>query len=199
MIGQLGKWVLLEACRFAVRTELPWLAVNVSPLQLRDAGFAEEVASILAETGLAPDRLQLEITENVLLENSDATRTALAALRQSGVGIVLDDFGTGYSSLSYLRRHAIDKLKIDRSFVRLLDGDGNSGAIVKALIDLAGALKVEVTAEGVETEAQKALLVAMGCQQLQGYLLSAPLEPAQLLALSGLSSANATTEAAASA
>jgi EAL domain-containing protein (putative c-di-GMP-specific phosphodiesterase class I) len=83
--------------------------------------------------------------------------------------------------------------------VRLLDGDGNSGAIVKALIDLAGALKVEVTAEGVETEAQKALLVAMGCQQLQGYLLSAPLEPAQLLALSGLSSANATTEAAASA
>lgn len=199
MIGQLGKWVLLEACRFAVRTELPWLAVNVSPLQLRDAGFAEEVASILAETGLAPERLQLEITENVLLENSDATRTTLANLRRSGVGIVLDDFGTGYSSLSYLRRHAIDKLKIDRSFVRLLDGDGNSGAIVKALIDLAGALKVEVTAEGVETEAQKTLLVAMGCQQLQGYLLSSPLEPAQLLALPGLSSANATTEEAASA
>ncbi|MER9508145.1 EAL domain-containing protein [Mesorhizobium sp. M0579] len=199
MIGQLGAWALLEACRFAVKTKLPWLAVNVSPLQLRDAGFAEEVASILAETGLAPERLQLEITENVLLENNDTTRAALAALRQSGVGIVLDDFGTGYSSLSYLRRHAIDKLKIDRSFVRLLDGDGNSGAIVKALIDLAGALKVEVTAEGVETEVQKALLVAMGCQQLQGYLLSPPLEPAQLVALPGLSSANATTEAAASA
>ncbi|MES0019665.1 EAL domain-containing protein [Mesorhizobium sp. M0036] len=199
MIGQLGAWALLEACRFAVKTKLPWLAVNVSPLQLRDAGFAEEVASILAETGLAPKRLQLEITENVLLENNDTTRAALAALRQSGVGIVLDDFGTGYSSLSYLRRHAIDKLKIDRSFVRLLDGDGNSGAIVKALIDLAGALKVEVTAEGVETEVQKALLVAMGCQQLQGYLLSPPLEPAQLVALPGLSSANATTEAAASA
>ncbi|MER8645154.1 EAL domain-containing protein [Mesorhizobium sp. M1252] len=199
MIGQLGAWALLEACRFAVKTKLPWLAVNVSPLQLRDVGFAEEVASILAETGLAPKRLQLEITENVLLENNDTTRAALAALRQSGVGIVLDDFGTGYSSLSYLRRHAIDKLKIDRSFVRLLDGDGNSGAIVKALIDLAGALKVEVTAEGVETEVQKALLVAMGCQQLQGYLLSPPLEPAQLVALPGLSSANATTEAAASA
>ncbi|MER9726732.1 MULTISPECIES: EAL domain-containing protein [unclassified Mesorhizobium] len=199
MIGQLGAWALLEACRFALKTKLPWLAVNVSPLQLRDAGFAEEVASILAETGLAPKRLQLEITENVLLENNDTTRAALAALRQSGVGIVLDDFGTGYSSLSYLRRHAIDKLKIDRSFVRLLDGDGNSGAIVKALIDLAGALKVEVTAEGVETEVQKALLVAMGCQQLQGHLLSPPLEPAQLVALPGLSSANATTEAAASA
>ncbi len=192
MIGQLGAWALLEACSFAVRTKLPWLAVNVSPLQLRDAGFAEQVASVLAETGLAPERLQLEITENVLLESNDTTTTTLANLRQTGVGIVLDDFGTGYSSLSYLRRHAIDKLKIDRSFVRLLDGDGNSGAIVRALIDLAGALKVEVTAEGVETEAQKTMLVAMGCQQLQGYLLSPPLEPAQLLALPGLSSDNDT-------
>jgi diguanylate cyclase (GGDEF)-like protein len=199
LIGQLGGWVLREACRFAVSTGLPWLAVNVSPLQLRDAGFADQVESILAETGLAPGRLQLEITENVLLENSDATRMALANLRRWGVGIVLDDFGTGYSSLSYLRRHAIDKLKIDRSFVRLLDGDGNSGAIVKALIDLAGALNVEVIAEGVETEAQKALLVAMGCQQLQGYLLSPPLESGQLLALPGLSSANATAPAVASA
>ncbi len=192
MIGQLGAWALLEACSFAVRTKLPWLAVNVSPLQLRDAGFAEQVASVLAETGLAPERLQLEITENVLLESNDTTTTTLANLRQAGVGIVLDDFGTGYSSLSYLRRHAIDKLKIDRSFVRLLDGDGNSGAIVRALIDLAGALKVEVTAEGVETEAQKTMLVAMGCEQLQGYLLSPPLEPAQLLALPGLSSDNDT-------
>lgn len=198
MIGQLGEWVLLEACRFAIGTELPWMAVNVSPLQLRDAGFADLVASILAETGLAPGRLQLEITENVLLENNDTTRMALAALRQSGVGIVLDDFGTGYSSLSYLRRYAIDKLKIDRSFVRLLDGEGNSAAIVKALIDLARALDVAVTAEGVETEGQMALLVGMGCQQLQGYLLSPPLEPAQLLGLPGLSSgADASEQAAA--
>ncbi|RWD64979.1 MAG: EAL domain-containing protein [Mesorhizobium sp.] len=188
MIGQLGAWVLQEACRFAVRTDLPWLAVNVSPLQLRDAGFPEQVASILADTGLAPQRLQFEITESVLLDNSDASRAALATLRQLGVGIVLDDFGTGYSSLSYLRRHAIDKLKIDRSFVRLLDGDGNSAAIVKALIDLAMALGVDVTAEGVETEAQKMLLVAMGCRQLQGYFLSPPLEPVQLLSLSGLAS-----------
>jgi diguanylate cyclase (GGDEF)-like protein len=197
MIGQLGAWVLLEACRFAVRTELPWLAVNVSPLQLRDSGFAEQVSSILAETGLAPTRLQLEITESVLLENNDASRTALAALRELGVGIVLDDFGTGYSSLSYLRRHAIDKLKIDRSFVRLLDGEGNSAAIVKALIDLAIALEVDVTAEGVETEAQKTLLIAMGCRQLQGYLLSPPLEPAQLLSLCGLAPEQDTGPAAA--
>ncbi|PTE11273.1 bifunctional diguanylate cyclase/phosphodiesterase [Mesorhizobium helmanticense] len=189
MIGQLGKWVLHEACRFAIGTRLPWVAVNVSPLQLRDFGFAEQVASILTETGLAPERLQIEITESVLLESSNATRMALAALRQSGVGIVLDDFGTGYSSLSYLRRHAIDKLKIDRSFVRLLDdGDGSSSAIVRALIDLAVALKVEVTAEGVETEEQKVQLVGMGCHQLQGYLLSPPLETTQLLTLPGLSS-----------
>lgn len=186
LIGELGKWVLLEACRFAVRTALPWMAVNVSPLQLRDAGFPAMVASILAETGLAPTRLQLEITENVLLESNDMTAAALADLRQSGISIVLDDFGTGYSSLSYLRRHAIDKLKIDRSFVRLLGTDGNSTAIVKALVDLAIALDVEVTAEGVETDEQNALLIGMGCHQLQGYLLSAPLDPAQLLSLPGL-------------
>ncbi|WP_027061442.1 bifunctional diguanylate cyclase/phosphodiesterase [Mesorhizobium loti] len=187
MIGELGQWVLHEACRFAAGTQLPWVAVNVSPLQLRDAGFAEQVASILAETGLPPARLQLEITESVLLENNDTTRMALEALRRSGVGVVLDDFGTGYSSLNYLRRHLIDKLKIDRSFVRLLDQDANSAAIVKALIDLAIALDVEVTAEGVETEEQKVLLVGMGCHQMQGYLLAPPLEPAQLLLLPGLS------------
>ena len=196
MIGELGEWVLREACRFATGTELPWLAVNVSPLQLRDAGFADQVESILAETGLAPGRLQLEITESVLLESNDTVRTVLAGLRQSGVRIALDDFGTGYSSLSYLRRHAIDKLKIDRSFVRLLDGDSNSVAIVKALIDLAAALNVDVTAEGVETEGQMTLLVGMGCQQLQGYLLSPPLEPAQLLSLARLSSGGTGSTAA---
>ncbi|MEO5758699.1 MAG: EAL domain-containing protein [Mesorhizobium sp.] len=188
MIGDLGKWVLQEACQFAAGTKLPWVAVNVSPLQLRDAAFAGQVASILEEAGLAPGRLQLEVTESVLLESNDTTRMVLATLRQAGIRVVLDDFGTGYSSLSYLRRHVIDKLKIDRSFVRLLDGDRSSAAIVKALIDLAIALDVEVTAEGVETEEQKNLLVGMGCHQLQGYLLSPPLEPAQLLGLSGRAS-----------
>lgn len=199
MIGQLGKWVLHEACRFAVGTDLPWMAVNVSPLQLRDAGFAEQVAAILAETGLAPGRLQLEITESVLLDNNDTTRAALAALRQSGIAIVLDDFGTGYSSLNYLRRHAIDKLKIDRSFVNLLGRDESSVAIVRALVDLADALNVGVTAEGVETEEQKALLVAMGCREFQGYLLSLPLEPAHLLRLPGLLPGNNSTQEAVSA
>ena len=190
LIGELGKWALSEACRFAVMTELPWIAVNISPMQLRDSGFAEQVAAILSETGLDPSRLQLETTEGVLLEHNDTIGTVIAALRKSGVRVVLDDFGTGYSSLSYLRRQSIDKLKIDRSFVRLLDEDESACAIVKALIELALALKVEVTAEGVETDAQKTLLVGMGCHQLQGYLLSPPLEPGQLLALPGVSSAN---------
>ncbi|TIV49282.1 MAG: EAL domain-containing protein, partial [Mesorhizobium sp.] len=150
---------------------------------------AEQVVGILKETGLDPSRLQLETTESVLLEHNDTIGAVIAALRQSGVRIVLGDFGTGYSSLSYLRRHAIDKLKIDRSFVRLLDEDESARAIAKTLIELALALKVEVTAEGVETDAQKALLVGMGCHQMQGYLLSPPLEPGQLLALPGVSSA----------
>ncbi|CDX19617.1 Periplasmic sensor diguanylate cyclase/phosphodiesterase [Mesorhizobium plurifarium] len=196
LIGDLGKWALSEACRFAVRTELPWVAVNISPMQLRDIGFAEQVSAVLSETGLDPSRLQLETTESVLLEHNDTIGTVIDALRQSGVRIVLDDFGTGYSLLSYLRRHAIDKLKIDRSFVRLLDEDESARAIVKTLIELALAIKVEVTAEGVETEAQKALLVGMGCRQMQGYLLSPPLEPGQLLALPGVSSADRERSAA---
>lgn len=190
LIGELGKWALSEACRFAAGTGLPWIAVNISPMQLRDIGFAELVAGILKETGLDPSRLQLEITESVLLEHNDTIGTVIAALRQSGVRIVLDDFGTGYSSLSYLRRHAIDKLKIDRSFVRLLDEDESTRAIAKTLIELARTLRVEVAAEGIETDAQKALLVGMGCHQMQGYLLSPPLEPGQLLALPGISSAD---------
>jgi len=189
LIGELGKWALTEACRFAAATELPWIAVNISPMQLRDVNFAGEVASILQETGLDPARLQLETTESVLLEHNDAIGSVIAALRKSGIRMVLDDFGTGYSSLSYLRRQAIDKLKIDRSFVRLLDEDRSASAIVKALIDLARALDVEVTAEGVETEEQRVLLLAMGCNQLQGYLFSPPLEPGQFLSLPGLSTA----------
>ncbi|MBZ9865093.1 EAL domain-containing protein [Mesorhizobium sp. CA15] len=196
LIGDLGKWALGEACRFAAGTELPWIAVNISPMQLRDIGFAGQVADILSETGLDPCRLQLETTESVLLEHNDTIGTVITALRQSGICIVLDDFGTGYSSLSYLRRQAIDKLKIDRSFVHLLDEDESARAIVKTLIELAQALKVEVTAEGVETDAQKALLVGMGCRQLQGYLLSPPLEPGQLLALPGVSPANGERSAA---
>ena len=183
MIGLLGDWVLDAAARFAATTSLPWVAVNVSPLQLRDEGFPAHVLEILAKAGLEPSRLQLEITEGVLLENSDVTRTVLAGLRQAGIHVALDDFGTGYSSLNYLRRHAIDKLKIDKSFVRLLGTSDSASAIVKSLVDLASAVQVRVTAEGVETPEQRDLLVAMGCHELQGFLLSLPLGETQMRAL----------------
>ena len=119
--------------------------------------------------------LQLEITESVLLENSDTTKAVLSELRAAGIRVALDDFGTGYSSINYLRRHAIDKLKIDRSCVRLLGTSEGSSAIVKALVDLALAMQIHVTAEGVETAKQRDLLIQMGCNELQGFLLSPPL------------------------
>ena len=175
MTGLLGDWVLREAVRFAATAGLPWIAVNVSPLQLRDLAFAAHVLRILEAAGVPPSRLQLEITESVLLENSDTTKAVLSELRAAGIRVALDDFGTGYSSINYLRRHAIDKLKIDRSFVRLLGTSEGSSAIVKALVDLALAMQVRVTAEGVETAEQRDLLIQMGCNELQGFLLSPPI------------------------
>ena len=175
MTGLLGDWVLREAVRFAATAGLPWIAVNVSPLQLRDANFPAHVLQILDAASVPPSRLQLEITESVLLENSDTTKAVLAEFRAAGIHVALDDFGTGYSSINYLRRHAIDKLKIDRSFVRLLGTSEGSSAIVKALVDLALAMQVRVTAEGVETLEQRDLLIQMGCNELQGFLLSPPI------------------------
>ena len=183
LIGLLGDYVLREAARFAATSALPWVAVNVSPLQLRDKGFPERVLRLLDEAGLAPSRLQLEITESVLLENNDTTRSVMAALRSAGIQLALDDFGTGYSAISYLRHHRIDKLKIDRSFIHTIGDDDSAAAIVKALVDIALALNIQVTAEGVETEAQKSRLLAMRCHEFQGFLLSPPLETAQLSAL----------------
>lgn len=183
MIDMLGDWVLRQAASFAATTALPWVSVNISPLHLRDEGFPAHLLTILDEAGLLPSRLQLDITESILLENSDVTRTALATLRAAGVRIALDDFGTGYSSLNHLRRHAIDKLKIDRSFVRLLSGPAAAPAVVKALVDLARAMQVQVAAEGVETIEQRDALVAMGCHELQGFLFSLPLGPEQMRAL----------------
>jgi EAL domain-containing protein (putative c-di-GMP-specific phosphodiesterase class I) len=129
-----------------------------------------------------PSRIQIEIVESALLESSQTTRTVLSDLRDAGIRIVLDDFGTGYSSINYLKRHIIDKLKIDRSFVRML-GSTEGSAIVKAIVDLASALKVKVTAEGVETPEQRDLLVKMGCDELQGFLFSPGLEARELRAL----------------
>jgi diguanylate cyclase (GGDEF)-like protein len=180
MIGALGNWVLTKAARFAASTDLPWIAVNVSPLQLRDETFAQQVLEILANARLAPARLQIEITESVLLEDSDTAKGALAKLRQAGVRVALDDFGTGYSSINYLRRYAVDKLKIDRSFVRQLGAGDNTYAIIEAMVRLARALKIQVTVEGVETAEQRDMALAIGCDELQGFLLATPMTEAQL-------------------
>jgi EAL domain-containing protein (putative c-di-GMP-specific phosphodiesterase class I) len=180
MIGALGNWVLTSAARFAASTDLPWIAVNVSPLQLRDEAFVRQALDILDQAGLAPTRFQIEITESVLLEDSDAARAALATLRQAGVRVALDDFGTGYSSINYLRRYAVDKLKIDRSFVQQLNAVDDAHAIVEAMVRLARALRIQVTVEGVETVGQRDMALAIGCDELQGFLLASPMAEAQM-------------------
>lgn len=185
LIEPLGEWVLEQACSFAVRANLPWVAVNVSPMQFRNERLPEKVAETLERTGLSPQRLQLEITEGIFLESSGLTDRTLSALRETGVRIALDDFGTGYSSMSYLRQYAVDKLKIDRSFVASLGTSADSDAIVRAMVSLARSLRLVVTAEGVETVEQRDHLAAIGCHELQGYLLSRPISDTELIALMG--------------
>jgi len=186
LIGKLGEWVLEEACRMLVRTTIPWVAVNVSPVELRSRRFVDRVIEQLRQLGIDPARLQLEITEGVLLDTSEATEAGLARLRDAGIRLALDDFGTGYSSLNYLRRYNVDKLKIDRSFVGQIGESTDAEVIVRTIIDLARSLNMKVTAEGVATEQQRGYLVARGCHELQGYLLSEPLPLEALLAFPGI-------------
>ena len=182
LIAQVGDWVLHEACRMAKRVPVAWIAVNVSPVQLRDADFARKCLDIIRSHELAPERIQIEITEAVVIENPDLAGTMLCALRSAGVRVALDDFGTGYSSMSYLQNYPLDRLKIDRFFVAaLLEGE-EGRAIVAAMIEMARALKLEVTAEGVETAEQRDLLVSLGCQEMQGYLFSRPMPAADFIA-----------------
>ncbi|XYD07178.1 EAL domain-containing protein [Methylobacterium sp. NMS12] len=182
LIGPLGQWVLRTACTQAAR----WpgrirVAVNLSPVQFRDLRLAETVKAALAASGLAADRLELEITEGVLLADEERTLATLTRLRAAGVGISMDDFGTGYSSLSYLRRFPFDKIKVDQSFVRQLPGDAESAAIVRAIITLGTCLGMTITVEGVETAEQFAFTAASGCDQVQGYHVSRPLPVAEFL------------------
>jgi diguanylate cyclase (GGDEF)-like protein len=174
LIHELGDWVLREACKAAVRWPLHHVAVNVSAVQFRSQRFAARVLDILRETGMAPNRLELEVTESVLLDSAELSAVTLEALRAAGIRIALDDFGTGYSSLTYLQKYPVDKIKIDRSFVQNLGSDAASDAIVEAMVNLARALRVEVTAEGVETVQQRDALKRIGCDELQGFLLSPP-------------------------
>jgi len=181
LILPLGQWVLQTACKqlaaWSARPEMAHLtmAVNVSARQFRQPDFVAEVVSVLHTTGVKPERLKLELTESVLVDNVEDIIIKMTALKASGVGFSLDDFGTGYSSLSYLKRLPLDQLKIDQSFVRDILTDPNDAAIAKMVIVLAESLGLEVIAEGVETVAQRDFLANMGCHAYQGYLFSRPL------------------------
>ncbi|MCP3465425.1 bifunctional diguanylate cyclase/phosphodiesterase [Bradyrhizobium sp. CCGUVB23] len=174
LITQLGEWVLREACSEAVKwpREIK-VAVNLSPAQFRSRNLVQVVISALARSGLAPKRLELEITESIFLAETDANLATLHQLRELGVGISMDDFGTGYSSLSYLRSFPFDKIKIDRSFVKDLAERPDCVAIVRAISGLGRSLNITTTAEGVETEDQLDWLRAEGCNEVQGFLFSA--------------------------
>ena len=181
----IGRWVLREALRQALRWrtqglgELP-VAVNLSPLQFHAADFVDSVAAALAETGAPGSLLEIELTERMLMDDVDAVRLTLQRLEVLGVGVAVDDFGTGYTSLAHLKQLPIDCLKIDRSFVRDLPHDAGSAAIARAIIEMARSMGMRTVAEGVETEAQRAWMVAHGCQALQGYLLARPMPGAAL-------------------
>jgi len=179
LINDLGEWVLRNACKAAVAwPDEVKLAVNVSPVQFKSQTFALRVMQALAESGLSAGRLELEITEAVLIRDDETALAVLHQLRAIGVQISLDDFGTGYSSLSYLQRFPFDKIKIDRSFIKVLSGSDESSSIVKAVVTIANARNIITTAEGVETQEQLDQLRLLGCTQMQGWLFSAAL-PAQ--------------------
>ncbi|HXL13619.1 MAG TPA: EAL domain-containing protein [Bradyrhizobium sp.] len=181
LINQLGEWVLTTACAEAATwPEHIKIAVNVSPIQFKRHTLALKVAGALAATGLAADRLELEITEAVLIRDDESALAMLHQLRALGVRIALDDFGTGYSSLSYLQRFPFDKIKIDRSFVNDLDEPGGSSCIVQAIVNIAAARRMTTTVEGVETKTQRELLRALGCAEMQGYLFSPPKPAAEI-------------------
>ncbi len=184
VIVEIGEWVLQAACRQGRIWQDAgfefYISVNVSAVQFAQPRLLEVVSRALTESGFCPGQLQLEITESVLMQDAGSAVGMLRALRNMGVRLSVDDFGTGYSSLSYLKRFPIDVLKIDKSFVRELPGDGEDAAIARAIIALARSLRLATVAEGVETEAQAAFLKAEGCDRFQGFFFGRPMAPAVL-------------------
>jgi diguanylate cyclase (GGDEF)-like protein len=184
LIVPLGRWALESACAEAAKWELPAsLSVNLSPLQFRQPDLPQQVADILNRTGLPAERLDLEVTEGLLLEESDQVLRTMRGLQEQGVRVTLDDFGTAYASLSYLRRFRFDGIKIDKSFIRGLCDDASTLAIVQAILSLGDRLNLVVVAEGVEAEGELEVLRKLGCRFVQGYLCGRPLEAQQARAL----------------
>jgi len=172
LIVPLGAWVLETACaEAALWPDDIYVSVNLSPVQLERNTLVREVLGALTRSGLAPERLELEVTEGVMVAAEGGEIARLAELRRSGVKVAIDDFGTGYSSLSYLRQMPFDTIKIDRAFVRNLEDDTGAQAIVGAIVELSRRLECKITAEGVETEAQFAILEGLNCHRIQGWLL----------------------------
>jgi EAL domain-containing protein (putative c-di-GMP-specific phosphodiesterase class I) len=183
----MGEWILREACREAASWIKPLqIGINLSPVQFRHGDLAAMVHSVLLETGLAPSRLELEITEGVLIGDFSRAVSVLRRLKTLGVRIAMDDFGTGYSSLSYLQSFPFDKIKIDRAFISNLESNTQSATIIRAVIGLARGLNLPVLAEGVETEEQLAFLAKEDCDEVQGYLIGRPLPIEDYASLTGM-------------
>ena len=187
LIVPIGEWVLREACRevqswqSAHPVDLPLtLAVNLSIKQFAKPGLDERLAEVLAETGLAPGRLALEVTESIVIDQPEATTLLLSSLKGLGVKVHMDDFGTGYSSLSYLHQLPLDGLKVDRAFVSRMDHDERSRQLVQTVLQLARSIGLTAVAEGVTTLAQLAELRRLECEFGQGFLFSAPLAPDEM-------------------
>jgi diguanylate cyclase (GGDEF)-like protein len=180
LMPQLGEFVLRRALADGARWPNLTVAVNLSPVQIRDRKLVELVRAVIAETGIAPSRVIFEVTEGVLIDDPQVTLQRLEALRALGVSIALDDFGTGYSSLSYLQKFPFSQIKIDRAFVASLGSTGHAGAIIQSVVALGHALGMKVLAEGVETDEQRVLLRLAGCDEMQGFLFAKP-RPAEAI------------------
>jgi EAL domain-containing protein (putative c-di-GMP-specific phosphodiesterase class I) len=175
LIAELGVRVLKDACVFAASLPDGRIAVNLSPVQFLSNNLVDVIEDVLTDKCLPPERLELEITEGVLIADETQALTTLQTFRDRGYHIALDDFGTGYASLSYLRRFPFDRIKIDQSFVRAQEHDGATRAIIESVLTMAKRLRLEVTAEGVETDRQLNLLLSQGCSEVQGFLLGRPM------------------------
>jgi len=188
LIVPIGQWVANSACAQAAQWHRDghrdlFVAINVSPMELRRSDIADNIGGALAQSGLDPRHLEIELTETLIMDGADSFIRALDALKAIGIRIAIDDFGTGYSSLSYLKRFPVDKVKIDRVFVRDLGDDADDAAIVQAIIAMSHHLKLQVTAEGVETEEQAAFLRRCRCDILQGFLFGGPVAAARMSAM----------------